>query len=494
MICTAKLRVFQPAAIAALLLSTSCVVGPKFNKPAPPAGAGYTPGPVATTTSTPNVTGGEAQRFVDGADIPGQWWTLFHSKELDGLIERSLKSSPDLKAAQAALVVARETMLAQRGAYYPSVSAGFSATRAKSSASLSPVTNTSALNYSLYTPQVSVSYVPDVFGLNRRTVESLQAQEQQARFALAATHITLSSNVAAGAIQEASLRAQIQVTRELISINTNMVKILREQYAKGYADRLDVAAQEAQLAQITATLPPLIKQLEQQRDLLNLLSGSFPNQELAEKFELASLQLPQELPLSLPSQLVEQRPDVRQAEENLHSASAQIGVARANRLPSFALTADAGSMAVVLSHLATGNNGFWDVGASVTQPIFQGGTLLHRERAAKAAYDQANEQYRGAVLTAFQNVADTLHALHQDAEALKAAAAAKDAAAITLELSKKQLESGYVNYLSLLSAEQGYQQAEMNLVQAQANRYADAAALFQALGGGWWNRNDIPKY
>ena len=227
---------------------------------------------------------------------------------------------------------------------------------------------------------------------------------------------------------------------------------------------------------------------------MNLLSGSFPNQELAEKFELASLQLPQELPLSLPSQLVEQRPDVRQAEENLHSASAQIGVARANRLPSFALTADAGSMAVVLSHLATGNNGFWDVGASVTQPIFQGGTLLHRERAAKAAYDQANEQYRGAVLTAFQNVADTLHALHQDAEALKAAAAAKDAAAITLELSKKQLESGYVNYLSLLSAEQGYQQAEMNLVQAQANRYADAAALFQALGGGWWNRNDIPKY
>ena len=437
MICTAKLRVFQPVAIAALLLFTGCVVGPKFNKPAPPAGAGYTPGPVSTTTSTPNVTGGEAQRLVDGADISGQWWTLFHSKELDALIERSLRSSPDLKAAQAALVVARETMLAQKGAYYPSVSAGFSATRAKSSANISPVTNTSALNYSLYTPQVSVSYVPDVFGLNRRTVESLKAQEQQARFALAATHITLSSNVAAGAIQEASLRAQIQATRELISINTNMVKILREQYAKGYADRLDVAAQESQLAQIAATLPPLLKQLEQQRDLLNLLSGAFPNQEMPEKFELASLQLPQELPLSLPSQLVEQRPDVRQAEENLHSASAQIGVAIANRLPSFALTADAGSTAVVLSHLVSGSNGFWDVGAGVTQPIFQGGTLLHRERAAKAAYDQANEQYRSTVLIAFQNVADTLHALQQDAEALKAAAAAKDAATITLELSKK---------------------------------------------------------
>jgi NodT family efflux transporter outer membrane factor (OMF) lipoprotein len=385
-------------------------------------------------------------------------------------------------------------MLAQRGAYYPSVSAGFSATRAKSSANISPVTNSSALNYSLYTPQVSVSYVPDVFGLNRRTVESLQAQEQQARFALAATNITLSSNVAAGAIQAASLRAQIQATRELITINTKMLKILREQFAKGYADRLDVAAQESQLAQVAATLPPLIKQLEQQRDLLVVLSGGFPSQDLAEKFDLASLQLPQELPLSLPSQLVEQRPDVRQAEENLHSASAQIGIARANRLPSFALTADAGSMAVVLGHLVSGSNGFWDVGAGVTQPIFQGGTLLHRERAAKAAYDEANEQYRGTVLTAFQNVADTLHAIQEDAEALKAAAAAKDAAVVTLDLTKKQLESGYINYLSLLSAEQGYQQAEMNLVQAQANRYADAAALFQALGGGWWNRNDIPKY
>jgi NodT family efflux transporter outer membrane factor (OMF) lipoprotein len=409
------------------------------------------------------------------------------------LIERSLKVNPDLKAAQAALIVARENMLAQRGAYYPSVSGGFSASRAKSSADISPVTNTSAMNYSLYTPQVSVSFVPDVFGLNRRTVESLQAQEQQARFALAATHITLSANVAAGAIQEASLRGQIDATHELITINTKMLKILRDQYAKGYASELDVAAQESQLAQVAATLPPLLKQLAQQRDLLAVLAGGFPNQDLAEKFELSSLQLPQELPVSLPTQLVEQRPDVRQAEENLHSASAQIGIARANRLPSFALTADAGSMAVVLGRLFSGGNGFWDVAAGVTQPIFDGGTLMHRERSAKAAFAQADEQYRSTVLTAFQNVADTLNALQQDADALKAAAAAKDAASITLALTKKQLESGYANYLALLSAEQAYQQSLINLVQAQSNRYADTAALFQALGGGWWNRTDIPK-
>ena len=493
MIRTYKSRLARCIAVSALLLTTGCVVGPRFKKPAAPDVSGYTPAAISTTSTTPNVTGGEAQHLTNGSDIPGEWWTLFHSQPLNDLIERSLKANPGLKAAQAALIVARENMLAQRGAYYPSVTGGFSATRAKTSADLSPVTNTSALNYSLYTPQVSVSFVPDVFGLNRRTVESLQAQEQQARFALAATHITLSSNVAAGAIQEASLRGQVDATRELIDINTRMLEILREQYHKGYADELDVAAQESQLAQVAATLPPLLKELAQQRDQLAALAGGFPNQDLAEKFELSSLQLPQELPLSLPSQLVEQRPDVRQAEENLHSASAQIGIARANRLPSFALTADAGSMAVVLGRLFSGGNGFWDVAAGVTQPIFDGGTLMHRERAARAAYTEADEQYRSTVLTAFQNVADTLNALQQDADALKAAAAAKDAASVTLDLTKKQLAAGYANYLALLSAEQAYQQALINLVQAQSNRYADTAALFQALGGGWWNRPDIPK-
>ncbi|HME56694.1 MAG TPA: efflux transporter outer membrane subunit, partial [Terracidiphilus sp.] len=490
---TRKLRLARFIATSALLLTAGCVVGPNFKKPAPPNVGGYTPTPISTTSSTANVAGGEAQHLVEGRDIPGEWWALFHSKPLNDLIERSLKANPDLMAAQAALIVARENILAQRGFYYPSVTGGFSAARAKSAADLSPVTNTSALNYSLYTPQVSVSFVPDVFGLNRRTVESLVAQEQQARFALAATHITLSSNVAAGAIQEASLRGQVDATRELITINTDMLKILWEQYRRGYASELDVAAQEAQLAQVTATLPPLLKQLAQQRDLLAVLSGEFPNQDLPEKFELSSLQLPRELPLSLPSQLVEQRPDVRQAEENLHAASAQIGIAVANRLPSFALTADVGSAPVALSKMFSGGNGFWDLGAGVTQPIFDAGTLRHRERAAIAAFTQAAEQYRSTVLTAFQNVADTLHALQQDADILKAAAAAKDASSVTLDLARKQYQSGYASYLALLSAEQAYQQAMLNLVQAQANRYADTAALFQALGGGWWNRPDVPK-
>jgi NodT family efflux transporter outer membrane factor (OMF) lipoprotein len=307
MILTHNSRLARFIAISALLFTAGCAVGPKFKRAAPPANGGYTPTPLSTTGSTNNVAGGEAQQFLEGRDIPGEWWTLFHSKPLNDLIERSLKASPDLKAAQAALLVARENVLAQRGPYYPSVTGGFSATRAKTSSDISPVTNTSALNYSLYTPQLSVSFVPDVFGLNRRTVESLKAQEQQARFALAATHITLATNVAAAAIQEASIRAQIATTRQLIEINTNMLQTLRNQFAKGYVGRLDVAAQESQLAQVTATLPPLLKQLAQQRDLLAVLSGGFPNQDLTETFELSNLELPQELPVSLPSQLVEQR-------------------------------------------------------------------------------------------------------------------------------------------------------------------------------------------
>ena len=479
--------------LSSSLLFAGCAVGPNFKKPTAPNVAGYLPTQPSTTTNVPNISGGETQQFVQNRDIPGDWWTLFHSTPLNDLIERALKANPSLKAAQAALVVARENILAQRGAYYPTVSAGFTASRQKTSVLLSPVPNANVFNFSLYTPQVSVSFVPDVFGLNRRTVESLQAQEQQARFALAATHITLSSNVAAAAIQEASLRGQIDATRQLIAINTAMVQILREQYAQGYVAQLEVAAQESQLAQVTATLPPLQKQLAQQRDLLTELSGGFPSEELPAEFEFSSFQLPQELPMSLPSQLVQQRPDVLQAGGNLHVASAQVGIAIANRLPSFNLTADAGSMALAFSQIFGAGTGFWDLAAGVTQPIFDGGTLRHRQRAAEAGLTQAEEQYRSVVLTAFQNVADTLNALQQDGDALKAAAAAEEAAGITLTQTKNQVEAGYISYLALLSAEQAYQQAAMALVQAQSNRYADTAALFQALGGGWWNRTEIPK-
>ncbi|HEY3784869.1 MAG TPA: efflux transporter outer membrane subunit [Steroidobacteraceae bacterium] len=478
------------AALAALFIG-GCAVGPDFKRPAAPKVDGYTQQPLSDTAGTENVPGGGAQHFAAGADISADWWTLFHSKPLNELIERSLANNPDLKAAQAALSVAHENVLAQRANYYPSASANFAATRQGQSGQLAPVPATNALIYNLFTPQVTVAYVPDVFGLNRRSVESLQAQEQGVRYQMVATYITLTSNVVVTAIQQASVQMQIGATRELIDINSNMEQILRYQLAKGYASGVDLAAQEAQLAQIKATLPPLIKQSAQLRDQLAVLVGRFPSEAPLEDIELSSLQLPEELPVSLPSTLVAQRPDVLQAQANLHDASARIGIAIANRLPNFSLTANAGSSALQLDQLFGPGTEFWTLGASITAPLFQGGALLHQERAAKAAYQQAAEQYRSTVLTAFQNVADTLTALEQDADGLKSAAAASDAAKVSLDLAQRQWQGGYANYLSLLSAEQAYQQARMTLAQAQSTRYADTAALFQALGGGWWHRTDL---
>jgi NodT family efflux transporter outer membrane factor (OMF) lipoprotein len=478
---------------AVLLLIAGCAVGPDFKRPDAPKVTNYIATPLSNTVSTANVIGGAAQHFATGADIAADWWSLFHSEALNAMIGQSLTNNPDLKAAQGALSAARENFLAHRGSYFPVVTAGFSASRQKQPGTLAPVPNSNVFQYDLFTPQVNVSYSPDVFGLNRRTVESAKAQEQGARYQMIAAYTTLTANVVVAAIQEASLQAQIDTTRQLIDLNSNMVQIVRYQYGKGYAGRLQVVAQESQLAQLIATLPPLLKQSAQLRDQLAVLAGRFPNQGPAGKFELASLHLPKDLPVSLPSQLVAQRPDVLQAEANLHAASAQIGIAIANRLPNITLTAEAGSTALSIDKVFTSGTGFWGLGAAATAPLFEGGTLLHQERAAKAAYVQAAEQYRSTVLSAFQNVADTLTALEQDADGLKAAADAADDAQATLVLSKRQYKDGYISYLALLSAEQAYQQTRINLVQAQANRFADTAALFQALGGGWWHRMDLAK-
>jgi NodT family efflux transporter outer membrane factor (OMF) lipoprotein len=484
-------RALPFAASLAALLVAGCAVGPDFKKPAPPDVTSYTPAPLSTTAASPGVAGGEAQTFDMGSDIAGDWWTLFHSKPLNDLIDQSLANNHDLKAAQAALRVARESVQAQKGAYYPSVTAGFAASRQSQPGTLAPVPSNNAFNYDLFTPEVSVSYAPDIFGLNQRTVESLKAQEQATKFQMIATYTTLTSNVVVTAIQQAATQEQIAATQEQIDADTKALEILRYQLKKGYASGLDVATQETQLALVTAALPPLVKQLGQLHDMQADLAGQFPSQAPAENFTLESLQLPQDIPVSLPSTLVAQRPDVRQAEENLHSASAEIGIAVANRLPNIQLTANAGSEALAFAQLFAPGTGFWSLAGALTQPIFEGGKLLHEERGARDAYVQALEQYRSTVLAAFQNVADTLTALQQDAQALKTAAAAADAAKVTRDLTQRQLQDGYVGTLALLNAEQAYQQARASLVQAQAARYADTAALFQALGGGWWHRTDL---
>jgi NodT family efflux transporter outer membrane factor (OMF) lipoprotein len=345
--------------------------------------------------------------------------------------------------------------------------------------------------FNLVTTQVTVTYALDVWGQNQRAVESLQAQADFQHFQIEAAYLSLTSNVVVAAILEASLRAQIKATENIIVINGQMLKRLRDQLAAGYASRSDVAVQEANLAQLEATLPPLRKQLAIQRNLLAALLGVPPSQEPPEIFRLTELRLPTDLPLSLPSQLVRQRPDVRAAEELMHAASADVGVAIADQLPNFTISGSRGYTAADLAALATyfsSFNLFWSVAGNAAQTVFDGFSAEHQKRAAMAAYDQAAWTYRATVIGALQNVADALRALQNDADAVRAAATFERATRTSLELAQQQFNSGNINVLLLLTQQQAYQQAVIGLVQAQANRLIDTAALYQALGGGWWNR------
>jgi len=469
--------------VAALSVAaiTGCAVGPEFTRQATPDVSGYIPGGLSST-------GGEApQRFIQGKDLPMRWWTLFHSQPLNALVEQSLKSNSSLDAAEAALRVARETAAAQRGSYFPSVQAGLSSVRERNAGTLSSPLESGNQLFSLTTAQVNVSYLPDVFGGNRRRSEALQAQSETQGYLLQAAYLSLTANVVAAAVQEASLRGQITAAHEIILAQRELITLTQRLADLGAVARAAVVAQQDALAQSETQFPQLEKQLAQQRDLLLALSGRLPDQNLAESFELSGLELPQDLPVSLPSRLVDQRPDVRAAEAQLHVASAEVGVATAALFPEITLSASSGSAATLIGKLFAAGTGFWSVGANAAQTLFQGGSLLHGKRAAEADYQQAAAQYRGAVINAFQNVADTLYALQADADADMAASHAERAAATQLAAARRRLGFGDISRLDLLAAEVGYQQAVATRAQTKAARLADTVALFQALGGGWGN-------
>jgi NodT family efflux transporter outer membrane factor (OMF) lipoprotein len=484
-------RITRSAALALLAVAVGgCAVGPDFRRPGAPAVNTYTAAPLPAQPRSIPLIAGAAQHFAEGRDVPAEWWTLFGSNALNELVAAALRANPDLQTAEAALRAAQENAAAQRGAYFPSVDAHITPTRQKIADPLASPAASGNYLYTLHTAQLNISYVPDVFGGTRRQVEASTAQAEVARFQRHAAYLTLTSNLVAAAIQEASLRAQLKATRDLVAAATRQLDMVKKQKQAGQLGAADVAAQEAALAQVEASLPPLEKQIALQRNLLTVLAGRFPSEEIAQQFELASLKLPEELPLSLPARLVEQRPDIRAAEAQLHAASAQVGVATAARLPNITLTASLGSSAVDAATLFKFGTGFWSIVADLAQPIFKGGTLMHQQRAAEAAYDQAAAQYRSTVLTAFQNVADTLHAIDADAKTLRATLAAERAAHKSLTIAQRQWELGLIAYPAVLQAQQAYQQAVIGLTQAQAARYADTVALFQALGGGWWNRAD----
>ena len=484
--------------IAALLsvVLPACAVGPNFKRPTPPDAPGYGSASQSQTTAAESADAA-TQRFVAGMDIPDQWWTVFRSPDLNRLVEQALTGNPNVGAAQAALRQAHELYMAQRTSFFPVVDGNFGGTRAKNA--LGTIANPTSLPqanpyYNLFTAQLTVSYLPDVFGATRRQVEIAKAQADSSRFQLEATYLTLSSNVVVTAIQEASLRDQIATTERLLQMEHQLTGFVQQQRLLGTASDLDILSQQALEAQTAQTLPPLQKQLGQTRDALTALLGKLPSQEPPETFRLDDLTLPTDLPVSLPSKLVEQRPDVRQAEENMHMASAAVGVAIADLLPQFAISANVGSSALSLDKLFTPYTGFWDAGASLTQTLFDAGALIHKKRAADAALDQAAAEYRAAVILACQNVADTLRALGSDADSLKASAEAERAAKKSLDLAQRQRVLGAISLVAVLNAEQAYDTSALALIQARANRYADTAALFQALGGGWWNRAKEPRY
>ncbi len=479
-------------ALAAVMLLTSCAVGPDFLHPAAPEITRYTREPLAAATSGATVPMGRRQVLLEGRDIPDQWWTLFKSPSLNALIERALQNNPNLQSALASLRAAKENVYAQEGKFFPLVQANFNPTYQRTSPAVTPVPASGANIFALDTAQLTVAYTFDIWGLNRRTVESLEALADVQRFQVEAAYLSLTANLTVAAITEASLRGQIDATVQIIAINTKMRDTLQRQLDAGYANRSDLAAQEAALAQANATLPPLRKALAQQHDLIAALAGGFPSEGPRGTFRLADLHLPVDLPVSLPSQLIEQRPDVRAAEEQLHSASAQIGIATANTLPSFTINADAGFMNTALAHLLAPQNLIWDLAGNATQTVFDAGTLYHQLQGARHTYQAAAWTYRGTVIAAVQNVADSLRALQSDGDALRAARDFERAAKTSFDLANQQMQSGNANVLLLLNAQQSYLQSIIQVVQAQAARLSDTAALFQALGGGWWNRVEPP--
>jgi NodT family efflux transporter outer membrane factor (OMF) lipoprotein len=471
---------------------TGCAVGPDFVHPAAPEVDRYTKEPLAQHTSSSPAPDGQSQRFSSGRDIPQEWWTLFKSPRLNALMAQALQNNPNLQSALATLRANKEAVYAQEGKFFPLVQYNFNPTTNRTAAALAPIPSSNANIYNLYTNQVIVGYTFDVWGLNRRTVESLQALADTQRFQVEAAYLALTANIAVAVINEASLRGQIDATNQLISINTKMLDILKRQFNTGYANRNDVALQEASLAQVLATLPPLRKALQQNRDQISALAGVYTSQEPHETFRLDDLKLPLDLPVSLPSQLIEQRPDIRAAQELLHSASAEVGVATANMLPSFTISANAGYMNTVLTGLLSPANAFWTVAGNATQTVFDGGTLLHTLWGAQATYDAAAWSYKGTVVGAVQNVTDSLRAIENDADTLKAAQAYERAAKISFDLAQQQMQTGNANILILLTSQQTYLQSVIQVVQARAARLSDTAALFQALGGGWWNRTEPP--
>ncbi len=466
----------------------ACSVGPNFERPN--AGTGtYIESPLPTaTTPSPGEAGGEIQQMRVGNDLAHDWWTLFHSEALNRLVEEGLRDSPNVAAASAALRQARETLAADKGnLQLPGVNAQAVAERERLSGAEFGAPALSS-TFSLYNAQVNVSYTFDLFGSVRRQIEAAQAQVDYQAEQLRGAQLALTANIVTAVIREAQLRDQIRAWREVEKLQRSGLEIVEARFELGAVTRNDVLSQRTALAQTLASISPLERQRVQTRHQLAAYVGKAPSELDMTPFELARLALPVNLPVSLPSELVRQRPDILASEAILHVASAQVGVATANLYPQITLGGDYGAFSLTPQTLFKAESVLWGLDLNVVQPIFHGGALQAQRRAAIAAFDQAAALYRQTVVTAFANVADALQALEIDARTLAAQSDAYAQSHAAADLADDQFRNGALSYLSLLNAQQQFAQSAVALEQARADRFADTAALFQALGGGWWNQ------
>ncbi len=465
----------------AATLTAGCTVGPDFVKPEAP--------PSAYSHAVP--APGGAQSFAYGGKVAGDWYRLFGSGPLDQLVRQALANNPDLEGARHGLAAAQDELRAVAGTALPQIDATGQIGRAHINGSelYGPV-NEIDVTGDRYEIGPSLAYDLDPFGGVRRSIESQRAQTAAVQDQLRDTYVTLVDQVVVTAFDYAAVRAQIEVTRSLVSELQAQYRLNVQLENAGKIIHSDTLQAETQLENVRATLPDLEQQRDAYREALARLTGETPDEFRMPALTLADFTLPRRLPVSLPSALIQQRPDVLAAQESLHAASAEVGVAEAARLPQLSLSAQYAQQTTRLSELFTQPGGVWSAGLGLAAPLFHGGTLAARADEARQRYAQSLSAYRGTVIDAFVDVADALQALQHDTDSYTAHNRALEAARANQDLAVAEYRAGKYTELQVLTAEQQYQNAALTQVQADAQRFTDTAALFRALGGGWWNTRD----
>jgi NodT family efflux transporter outer membrane factor (OMF) lipoprotein len=460
-----------------VLFLSGCAVGPDFVKPEAPAVTSYDRAPLPKPESA-------GQRFDEGIGPAANWWKSFGSGEIDAMVAQGLANNPGLQAAEASLRASQENLTAGAGVFYPQVSATFAQSRGNTTSSAAGSVKTGSV-FNLSTLSASVSYALDIFGGQRRNVEALGAQVDAQRAQTLGAYMTLTGNIVNTGIAIAAYREELEEFDRLIAIEKEQLSIAKKQYQAGIATYSSVLALQSQLAALEASVPPVRQRLSQAEHLLATLVGKSPAEWAVPDLRFSAITLPQNVPLSLPSELVRQRPDILAAEAQLHAATAQIGVATSALLPSFALTGSYGRSSANMHQLSDPANMVWSVGGNIADPIFNGGALRAKRRAAIDVRDQNFALYRQTVLGAFAQVADLIRALEHDAEAVQAESKALESTKLALDLVQANYKVGMVNYLQVILADIQYRQAKIGYLQARAQQMQDTAAMYVALGGGW---------